>query len=248
MADGIIINVSATDSSITVNCAATYSGATWNMYGCGWSISVDGVGSASGTIYLPKGGSPVWFSHTFGVAQSGSARNFTVRASWDSSWSAVGGNTSGTRTVTVPARPYTAHGNPSFSASKSKVNYGDSITLSWAKSGTQGNANFDRFELWQGSSRLYSGSGLSKSVKPSDVTGPRGGTVKYVLKEIHEWYGSYPSKEASLTIEVRSGVVTAYDSGGSKHTGLVTAYDSGGNAHFALITAYDSGGNAHQVV
>lgn len=158
------------------------------------------------------------------------------------------GNVDASITVTIPARPYTSHGKPTIKAAKTTANYGESVQLSWSKSGTQGNANFERFELWQGSNKLYSGSAVAYSVKPSDVTGASGGTVKYTLKEIHEWYGSYPSKETSITLTVRSGVVTAYDSSGTKHTALVTAYDSSGNSHYVLITAYDSSGAPHSVV
>lgn len=140
------------------------------------------------------------------------------------------------------------HGNPTLSASKTTANYGESVNLSWAKSSTQGNAAFARFELWQGNNKLYSGSAVSKSVVPSDATGPKGGTATYVLKEIHEWYGSYPTTQTSKSITVRSGVVSVYDSGGAKHTGLVTAYDSSGKSHYVLITAYDSSGKAHSVV
>lgn len=80
------------------------------------------------------------------------------------------------------------------------------------------------------------------------MTGAKGGTATYTLKEIHEWYGSYPSTESSVSINVRSGVVSVYDSSGTKHTGLVTAYDSSGNSHFVLITAYDANGSPHSVV
>lgn len=80
------------------------------------------------------------------------------------------------------------------------------------------------------------------------MTGAKGGTATYTLKEIHEWYGSYPSTESSVLINVRSGVVSVYDSSGTKHTGLVTAYDSSGKSHFVLITAYDANGSPHSVV
>ncbi len=185
MANGCNIWASATSSSITVNAQATYTGSTWNGYGVSCSISVDGVGSWSGTITLPRGGSPRSFSHTFSIAEAGTARNFTCRASWDSSWSSAGGNTSNSCTVTVPARQYNAHGKPTIKASKTTANYGESVTISWAKSSTQGNANFDRFELWQGNTKLYSGSAISKSVKPSDVTGAKGGTATYRNRNLY---------------------------------------------------------------
>lgn len=158
------------------------------------------------------------------------------------------GSRDATITLTIPARPYYAHGKPTIKASKTTANYGESVTISWAKSGTQGNANFDRFELWQGRNKLYSGSGISKSVVPSDATGAQGGTATYTLKEIHEWYGTYPETSTTISVTVRSGVVSVYDSSGTKHTGLVTAYDSSGNSHFVLITAYDANGSPHSVV
>jgi hypothetical protein len=150
--------------------------------------------------------------------------------------------------VTIPARPYHAHGNPSFSTPKTTVHYGETVELSWSKSETQGNANFDHFELWQGDTKLYSGSNTSYTVKPSDVTGAKGGTATYTLKEIHEWYGGYKTTEASVSIKVQSGVVTMYDSNGVKHVGLVTIYDAQGVKHYVLITAYDENGKAHNVV
>lgn len=151
-------------------------------------------------------------------------------------------------TVTIPARPYHAHGNPSFSAPKTTVHYGETVELSWSKSETQGNANFDHFELWQGSTKLYSGSNTSYTVTPSSITGAKGGTATYTLKEVHEWYGGYKETEASVSIKVQSGVVTMYDSNGVKHVGLVTVYDAQGVKHYVLITAYDENGKAHNVV
>ena len=80
------------------------------------------------------------------------------------------------------------------------------------------------------------------------MTGAKGGTVKYTLKEIHEWYGTYPSKEVSLSITVRSGVVSAYDDSGNRHTALVTAYDEEGKPHYVLVTAYDADDKPKSVV
>ena len=176
------------------------------------------------------------------VGSRGGNVTYQVREIHD--WYGAEKTTSASKTIAV----HGPHGNPTLSASKTTANYGESVNLSWAKSATQGNAAFTRFELWQGSSKLYSGSAVSKSVKPSDVTGPRGGTATYTLKEIHTWYGSEKTTQASRNITVRSGVVSAYDSSGTKHTGLVTAYDSGGNSHFVLITAYDANGSPHSVV
>lgn len=158
----------------------------------------------------------------------------------------------GTSTVNdsfvIPARVRNAHGNPNVKANKTKAYYSEKITLTFSKSATQGNANFDHFEVWQGSKKLYSGSNTSYVVTPSDVTGAKGGTVTYTIKEVHEWYGTYPETSVTIKIEVQSGVVTVYDSNKKKHVGLVTAYDSKGKGHYVLITAYDSSGKAHNVV
>lgn len=150
--------------------------------------------------------------------------------------------------VTIPARPYYEHGKPILSTVKTTAHYGEVLTLSFAKSGTQGNANFDHFELWQGKTKLYSGNNTSYNVTPSAVTGAIGGTVTYTLKEVHEWYGDHPSTETSITIKVQSGVVTIYDENRVKHVGLVTMYDEQRVKHYVLITAYDDQGIAHNVV
>ena len=140
------------------------------------------------------------------------------------------------------------HGTPRLTASKSPCNYSESVTLGFQKASEQGNAQFDRFELYQGSNKLYSGSGTSYKVTPSDYSGPRGGNVLFKLKEVHEWWGRYPVTETTLNVNVRSGVVSAYDTSGNKHTGLVTVYDSSGKLHYVLLTAYDKDGKAHSVV
>lgn len=150
--------------------------------------------------------------------------------------------------VTIPARPYHEHGKPALSTANTSAHYGEVITLSWAKSETQGNANFDHFELYQGSTQIHKGTDTSYKVTPSDVTGAKGGTVTYTLKEVHEWYGDHPSKETSITIKVQSGVVTIYDENRVKHVGLVTMYDENRVKHYVLITAYDENGIAHNVV
>lgn len=139
-------------------------------------------------------------------------------------------------------------GTPRLTASKSPCNYSESITLGFQKASEQGNSAFNKFEFYQGSTKLYSGSGTSYKVTPSDYSGARGGNVAFKLKEIHEWHGRYPEKETSLTVNVRSGVVSAYDNDGNKHTGLVTVYDSSGSLHYVLITGYDKDGKAHSVV
>lgn len=236
----------------SVSYCTTSGGAAWtNGRGRDWNFKVDGAVVASGSIDINGSYGKAVHSGSFSVGKSKDARNVTAEVNmymdvtWANKWA---GWVGGSQTLGIPARTYTAHGNPTFTASKSTINYGESITLSWAKGSPQGNANFDRFELWRDGKQLYKGAGLTYSVTPSNATGAQGGQVTYTLKEVHEWYGTYPTKSVSITINVRSGVVTAYDTQGNKHTGLVTAYDASGVAHFVLITAYDASGNPHSVV
>lgn len=228
----------------------SYNAAGFNVY-----TSVDGLGRNNHTAVISSKGGSYSFSDYYSVSEYKDASNYTCYVGGDLSWSgntADSGNPVST-TATVPARTYNAHGNPSFSASKTTVNYGESIKLSWAKSGTQGNANFNHFELYHGdanksSNKLYSGSGTSMTVKPSDYTGAKGGTVTFSIWECHEWYGDYKWTHTDITVTVRSGVVSVYDDAGKKHVGLVSAYDSSGKQHYVLITAYDENGKAHNVV
>ena len=150
--------------------------------------------------------------------------------------------------ITIPARTLNKQGNPTLTAKQDSVNYKESVQLSWGRASNQGNANFDRFELWNGNTKIYSGAGLSKIVVPSDYTGAKGGDTTFTIKEIHEWYGTYPTTQSTKVIKVRSGAITVYDASGNKHTGLLTAYDSKGKAHSVLISGYDSKGNKKSVV
>ena len=248
---------STTDTTATVVATGCMDCQYANLYGAAGEIVMNGTWKTgfSGVLNNP-GGSWSTFARSSEVSdtyQRGGS-DYTVAVTvnvWGqevNDYGSAGGSASATVYVTIPARQRSPHGTPTIKAAKSTANYGEAVTLSWGKAGTQGNANFDRFELWQGSTKLYSGSGVALDVKPSDVTGAKGGTVTYTLKEIHEWYGTYPSKEVSLTITVRSGVVSAYDASGVRHTALVTAYDSDGKPHFVLVTAYDSDGKPRSVV
>lgn len=244
-------NNQATYSYAVKYCTTSGGAAYTNGNNRAWSFSADGKVIASGSININGRTTFDVASGTFSISKSQSSRDFgvSVTMEMDVTWAGVyAASANGSGTIHIDARQYYAHGKPSFSASKTTVHYGESIKLSWGKSETQGNANFDHFELWQGSTKLYNGSNTSYTVKPSDVTGAKGGTAKYVLKEIHEWYGELKTTEASVSIKVQSGVVTMYDLNGVKHVGLVTVYDSKGVKHYVLITAYDKDGKAHNVV
>ena len=214
------------NTSVTINC----NGQTQTFTGAAMT-------SSNGTFNLG--------SRSFNVSRSGTARNINVSAKVSVPQSGAASYRTGATasgSVSIPARTRTPHGNPTISASATEAVYGEQVTLTWGKSATQGNANFDRFELWQGSTRLYSGTGTSMAVTPSDVTGAKGGTATYEVREIHDWYGTEYTTKATVSIEVKGGVVTAYDGEGAARAGLVTAYGADGAARSVLITAYDAEG------
>lgn len=247
---------------------------TWTVYVCGtasgdwagpWGYGFNLAASYvyNGTEYHIDGGDTwydygTWRSNSVDISISKNNGEQTVWLYFDQDPKTVNGygaapdiliwNWYHIGNVTVSPRTYYTHGKPTFKAAKTTTYYSEETTLSWSKSGTQGNANFDHFELWQGNTKLYSGTGTSYTVTPSSVTGAKGGIVTYTLKEIHEWYGTYPSTQSTISVTVRSGVITVYDSDKKGHIGLVTAYDSNGKGHYVLITAYDSSGKAHNVV
>lgn len=233
-------------------CTTSGGAATTNGKNRDWNVKVEGSVIASGSIDINGSrGIDNVHSGSFSVSKGKNARDVTAEVSMfmDVTWNGVyGGWMSGSQTLSIPARTYNAHGNPSLSTPKTTAHYGEVLKLSWAKSQTQGNANFDHFELWQGSTKLYSGSDTSYTVTPSDVTGAKGGTATYTLKEVHEWYNEYKTTTTSISIKVQSGVVTIYDENRVKHVGLVTMYDEQRVKHYVLITAYDENGEAHNVV
>ena len=232
-------------------CTTVGGAAITNGHNRDWNFKVDGALIISGSFDINGLRSKDVHSGSFSVSKGEGARDVTAEVSMfmDVEWNNVyGGWVSGSQTLSIPARTYNAHGNPSFSTSKATAHYGEVLKLSWDKSETQGNANFDHFELYQGNTQIYKGKDTNYEVTPSDVTGAKGGTVTYTLKEVHEWYGGYKTTETSITIKVQSGVVTIYDENRVKHVGLVTMYDEQRVKHYVLITAYDENGKAHNVV
>lgn len=238
--------------SYSVSYCTTSGGAAYtNGRGRDWNFTADGRTIDSGSIDINGKTTFHVKSGTFSVSKGKNGRNFDMGCSiyMDVNWNGVSAKTVyGSATQWIDARKYLPHGNPTLTTANTSAHYGEFITLSWAKSGTQGNANFDHFELYQGSTQIHKGTDTSYKVTPSDVTGAKGGTVTYTLKEVHEWYGGYKTTETSITIKVQSGVVTIYDENRVKHVGLVTMYDENRVKHYVLITAYDENGIAHNVV
>ena len=230
-----------------------------NGYGTESQVGHDACnGAAAGSV----NGSGVYNYANWIAGVSGSwdiprSKNATSMKCWCKYWGAeVNGYSAASNsgevdvTVTIPARPYYAHGNPSFSSPKTTVHYGEEITLSWGKSGTQGNANFVRFELYhddanRAENRMYSGTGTSMKVKPSDYTGPKGGTVTLSLWELHDWYGENKWTHTDITITVRSGVVTVYDDSESANSRTIIDNDSFINSTSAIFTVPSIGGRLH---
>lgn len=96
--------------------------------------------------------------------------------------------------IVIPARPYTPHGNPTVTANGTVVQTGTNVTISWAKSKTQGNADFTRFELYKGKTLVYSGTGTKKQVQVAE------GENTYTLYEVHTWFGTEKKTSAKVTI------------------------------------------------
>ena len=68
MANGCTVSATATTTKISVTAKATYTGTTYSEYQQDWKITVANVGSKTGTITLPRGGSPRSFSASFNVS------------------------------------------------------------------------------------------------------------------------------------------------------------------------------------
>lgn len=201
------------------------------QYGMRTYVFIDGtqVGSSEGVLQTNPGQTWTevcrvgWGTKDF--SRTGSDYSVTVvgRASAEevNGYGGDHGHKDASITLTIPARPYRAHGNPTIKTSDSGVLQDGTATISWEKSSTQGNANFDHFELWQQKSKEYnsetdkklypssgtSGSGTSYTVTPSDFAGANGGDVFYVVYEYHEWYGSHPYTSAAVVVHVMPTIV-----------------------------------------
>lgn len=223
---------------------------SYNANGFNVYTSVDGLGTKNHTAVINTKGGSYSFSDYYSVSASEGSRKYTCKVGGDMSWSSqtpTSGNPVIT-TTTVPAKAYVAHGNPTITVSKTPVHYGESITISWVKSSTQGNAAFKEFRLLRDGKSIYQGTDTSANDNPSAWTGPAGGEETYTIREVHVWNGLEKITEASVTVEVQSGIVSIYDDDENHHVGLVTVYDSEGKGHYVLITAYDSEGSPHNVV
>lgn len=243
-----VVNVSNKDnlnSTVTVKVQGkTWLG--WDSHNTSVTVTCDGQKNTfTGAAMTSSNKTFTLGTKTFTVAKQKAARSITVSSKVSVPQSGAASYRNGATAsgkVTIPAATRTPQGDPVISASKTEAVYGEQVALTWEKAETQGNAGFDRFELWQGSTKLYSGDGTSMSVTPSDVTGANGGTVVYEIREIHDWFGTEYTTEATVSVDVRSGTVTVYDSDGRPRAGLVTAYDADGAARKVLITAYDAEG------
>lgn len=240
--------ISETDMTITIRTDAYWHSIGWgyNISGCS-GYAKNGDQTQSGGFYAnaPTGGTVNVHIASKDVTYTkwNSAYTVTCKASATLSGGYHNGTSTASVTVDIPARKYVTHSAPFVDASDVRATYGQRVTISFDKAADQGNANFDHFELYANGARVHTASeGGAIAVTPSDVSGPRGGTVRYTLREVHEWYGAYPSTESSVEVEVLGGVVTVYDEGGASHVGLVTAYDAGGTARNVVVSVYDEGG------
>lgn len=241
-------------------------------YGVAANIYVNGSWKHSTSGYLSSNPGSSWVTVCSGsgstsIAKSSGAYNITVQCNaWGetvSGMGSAGGSTSCSVTLTVPARTYVAHGNPTFSVDKTLVLTGEEVVLTLTPSATQGNANFNHFEISDGKGNIFFSSAVTTTpatVTTTDIpsavlerygadeylagaTGAleafdelRPNCVYYAAREVHEWYGSYPASDwVWLEVEVEKA-----PSGKSS----VTFYDSSGQARIGIITVYDAEGNA----
>lgn len=147
--------------------------------------------------------------------------------------------------VAVPARVLSRPGEPSLSAPAS-AGPGQPVALSWARSATQGNAEFVRFELWENGARVYSGTGTSAT-----RAAPSGGTkVAYELREVHSWFGEELYSSASAEVAIvqlampgapRLSASRAQVQVGDRVTLSWARADSQGNAEFARFELRENG-------
>lgn len=199
---------SSTDTTYTIQFGGSAQSIACSQYGFWFEIEANGSRyseTSASTSNGTTGSGAYWKTEaslgtcyaTFDRRQYDYSVNVIAYAQFNSNGSR---NCSAVVSITIPARTRTAHGNPSFSSSQKGTLQGQKTKLTWAKSGTQGNANFDHFELWQGSTKLYSGSATAMEVTPSSYKAS--GDVSFTLKEVHEWYGSYPETSSSVTVHV----------------------------------------------
>lgn len=242
------------------------------QYGVAANCYVNGSWQHSTSGYLSSNPGSSWAtvcsgSGTTSIAKSNGAYNITVQCNaWGetvSGMGSAGGSTSCSVTLTVPVRTYIAHGNPTFSVDKTLVSEGEEVALTLTPSTTQGNANFNHFEISDGKGNIFFSSSVTttpSTVTTTDVpsavlerygadeylsgaTGAleafdelRPNCVYYAAREVHEWYGSYPASDwVWLEVEVEEAV-----SGPS----TITFYDSNGLARMGIVTVYDAEGKA----
>lgn len=206
---------SNTDTTYTINFGGSVQSIACSQYSYWFEIESNGTQGNQASGSTSNSSNASWkteqsISSSASFTKNQSAYTVSVKCYAQFS-SATSRNCTATVNVTIPARTRTAHGNPTIKTSDSGVLQGDEATISWAKSSTQGNANFDHFELWQQKSKeynsktdkkLYSGSGTSYVVTPSDFVGTDGGDVFYVVYEYHEWYDSHPYTSAAVAVHV----------------------------------------------
>lgn len=255
------------------------------QYGVAAECYVDGTKVKTISGYLSSDPGSSWKtvcsgSGTKSVTKKGSSYSITVKCKAYgkevSGYGSAGGSTTVSVTLTVPARTRTAHGPPTFSVDKSIVATGESVTLTVSPSATQGNANFDHFEISDGMGNKFfisDSTTTAATVTTTDVpsavletygaeeylagaTGAldqfealRPNCVYYAAREVHEWYDTYPASEwVWVEVEVNNPIptITIYDSSGIPRAGIVTVYDAEGNAKSGTVIVYDTNGIARQ--
>lgn len=241
-------------------------------YGVAANIYVNGSWQHSTSGYLTSNPGSSWVTVCSGsgstsVSKSNGAYNITVQCNaWGETvngYGSAGGSTSCSVTLTVPARAYIAHGNPTFTADKAIVSEGERVAFTLTPSATQGNANFNHFEISDGMGNIFFVSetrttpatvtttdipsavlerygadeylaGATGALQAFDELRPN--CIYYAAREVYEWYGTYPASSwVWLEVEVEKAA-----SGPS----TITFYDSNGLARVGIVTVYDAEGKA----
>lgn len=233
--------VSTTDTTATVRCSVYWCSIGWGfqVYGSVASAHVGehSTGDVEFCAYSETGASVETLVTTAEHTYERGGADYAVACG--GSVTLQGGYHDGTSSaalgVTVPARVLARPGAPTLTA-PSSVGPGQPLSLSWAKSATQGNAGFLRFELWEDGAKVYSGTGTSAT-----RTAPSGSAkkVSYELREVHSWFGEelYSSKTADVS------VVQLSMPGAPRLTASRTQVQIGDRVTFSFARA-DAQGNA----
>lgn len=153
----------------------------------------------------------------------------------------------------IPAKVRFAPSAPSITISKSQTTYGEAVSLAWSRNDARTNMHFKEFRVFVTGSdgqrkSIYTGTGTSKTVTPSEYVEPQGGEVSFDVEAVYTWNNTEYKYEAKTSVKVLGGGCTIYDASGKAHHALIYVYDASSNPHLTLPTIYDASGKPHIAV